>query len=93
MSAYINNLGGRVQFGMGLSRAYEGELPPQHSIEDLFGEGLVISLDQPPRDRSMNEDIEEKGAHFGGSAKSWPGNDGVEPFFNSKEYLWNKRKK
>ena len=44
-------------------------------IEDIF-KGRVLHVDRPPRDRTVNEDIEEFGAHLGGgSRKPTPGSD------------------
>lgn len=57
-----NNLGGRITFGQGLSKVNDGHLPKQHSIKDLFG-NRVVNIDREARDRSMNEEIQEKGAH------------------------------
>lgn len=39
---------------------------PQHDMKDLF-RGRVINIDRPPRDKSINEEIQETGAHGCGS--------------------------
>ena len=50
----------------GLTRIGDGYLPEQHSIEDIFGKDQMVDIDREPRDPSVNDEIQEKGAH------SWP---------------------
>ena len=61
----------------GLTKAPDGELPVQRSMKDLWG-SRVIEINRPPRDQSINEDIQKYGAHLTG------GDD---------EYSWYKKHK
>jgi hypothetical protein len=63
MKKFINNAGGKIIPGFDLTKVSDGEMPKQHSIQDLF-KGTV-NIDRPPKDRSVNEDIQEKGAYLG----------------------------
>ena len=54
----LNNLGGRVTVGKGLSKVNDGELPRQHSIEEIFGKSSMVDIDRPARDRTINDEIE-----------------------------------
>lgn len=68
-----------------LTKCFDGDLPKQHSIRELFG-SRVIENNALIRDRSVNEDIQEYGAHFGGRMPAGTIVDG-------SEYMWYKKHK
>lgn len=56
-----------------MNRVDSGLLPKQHSMEELFP-GRVVTCDRVPRDKSVNDTIQEEGGHFrpcSGSEASW----------------------
>lgn len=50
-----------------MERADQNPLLPQgtRSLETLFKDRVLV-IDRPPRDRTVNQDIEDFGAHLGG---------------------------
>jgi hypothetical protein len=72
-----------------LTKVSDGLLPKQHPISELF-KGKVMNIYRVARDRSVNDDIEEFGAHLGGGPRA---GKKEEDFFNAQEYLWYKNKK
>jgi hypothetical protein len=48
-----------------MNRIKMGIEAPQHDVKDLF-RGRVINVDRPPRDKSINDEIQQKGAEYWG---------------------------